>query len=605
MAEKNYPSFVKKWISNVKTAFMKRGIDPNDIITKDLLHYSSGQSGQLGTNTNLSMTSNKVLGKLLSVFNNHISGKQEVLYQSRQLFDTDIVQTIIDVVINDAFNSFVDIDNEFKIEYNPQDSVSEEFKDEVQSHIDHFVNKFDLKNQIADMVPELLRDGEFAFGIITQPNKGIVDIVDDLDVANLLPFYNGNKLSFIMKRPESNQISQKPLVYRSDNIVYFRLKYFTKERVDLTINGVENNNQIRKKFYDETKLYLPRFIRICKPFYYSALKLIARLGVLELVGTVQELNQVTRRDIININVPQNTSPREANTIISDYEKILNGPDNELGVDLDSSKLDVNTLATYNTKRIILPQWSDGKGTLSLSDVNSGSNDKSAGARESISFVRSLIALSVGIPGFYVSLSEQGLDKTQTLKLYTRYVRKLTALQKSISDGTIDFIQAHLKSLNIFVEDSSLKCRFKTLTSADSLDETDITVGTIEGLNNIFKNLIEIEDSKPDLKVSSEVFKKIFDTHTNKYLGFTDLLQYVENIEPSDEFVSDNDSNNFDDDSDFESDFENQVSSDAYDDFSNSSLDAELDDFEPIEVETDIGPEASPNEENNIENVEGE
>ena len=434
---------------------------------------------------------------------------------------------------------------------------------------------------------------------MVEPGKGIKDIVDDLDVANLLPFYNGNKLAFIMRQPESDQMNGRPLVYRAENVIYFRLKYFSKQRVDLRIDGSLTNDQLRKKFYDETKLYLPRFLRICKPFYYSALKLIARLGVLELVGTVQELNQVTRRDIINLNVPQNTSPREASAIVNDYEKILNGPDN----DLDSDRLDVATLTNYNTKRIILPQWSDGKGTLSLSDVNSGTNDRSAGTRDSISFVRSLIALSVGVPGFYLSLSEQALDKTQTLKLYTRYVRKLSSLQKSIADGCVDFVQSDLKANNIFVEDRSIKVRFKTLTSADSLDETDITVGTIEGLNNIFKNLVEIEDARPDLKVSSEVFKKIFDTQTRKYLGFTDLLQYIENVKPSDEFEGEND--DVDDDLDFESDYSS--SSDAYDDFANSPVNDGDDNFEPVEVETDIGAEATPVEDNtNVNNSqEGE
>ena len=597
MAQRKYPGFVKQWINNMKTAFIQRGADPNEVVTKDLLDYNQNR-GVSATNKNLSVTSNKILGKLLSIFNTHIAGKQEVLTQSRELFDTDVVQTIIDVVINDAFNSFVNIEDEFKIEFDPDDeNISEEFKEQVQSKIDDLVDRFDLKNQIADIVPELLRDGEFAFGIVLEPGEGIKDIVDDLDVANLLPFYNGNKLAFIMKQPECDQMNGKPLLYRAENVIYFRLKYFTKQRVDLRIDGSLTNDQLRKKFYEETKLYLPRFLRICKPFYYSALKLIARLGVLELVGTVQELNQVTRRDIINLNVPQNTTPREASAIVNDYEKILNGPDN----DLDSDRLDVATLTNYNTKRIILPQWSDGKGTLSLSDVNSGTNDRSAGTRDSISFVRSLIALSVGVPGFYVSLSEQALDKTQTLKLYTRYVRKLSSLQKSIADGCIDFVQADLKACNIFVEDKSIKVRFKTLTSADSLDETDITVGTIEGLNNIFKNLVEIEDARPDLKVSSEVFKKIFDTQTRKYLGFTDLLQYIENVKPSDEFEGEND--DVDDDVDFESDYSS--TSDAYDDFANSPVNDGDDNFEPVEVETDIGPEATPNEENNIENTEGE
>ena len=48
----------------------------------------------------------------------------------------------------------------------------------------------------------MLRDGEYAFGILfdTEDKKGITDIIDDFDVINLLPFYENDKLAFVINQ---------------------------------------------------------------------------------------------------------------------------------------------------------------------------------------------------------------------------------------------------------------------------------------------------------------------------------------------------------------------------------------------------------------------
>ena len=210
---KQFKGLAKDFINAMKTQFIGQGADPNKIIVQDLFDYSPKdnnvnkfklKSASLDELRSMSQEDRQILSTLLAVYNEHISNKREVLTQSRNLFDTDIVQTVIDVMIDDGFNSFQNEKEEFIIEYQLDDedldNLGENYQEQVQNIIDEFVEKFSIKQRIADIVPELLRDGEYAFGIKFDPEnkKGITEIIDDFDFINLLPFYEGEKLAFVI-----------------------------------------------------------------------------------------------------------------------------------------------------------------------------------------------------------------------------------------------------------------------------------------------------------------------------------------------------------------------------------------------------------------------
>ena len=519
-----YPSSAKNFISGWRNFFVGKGADPNKVLVSDLLNKKATNFERLGdaVTSNLSMESRKIFGELMAVYDTHIETKRQLLTKARILFDSDIVQTIIDVIMDDAFNSFIDEENEFRIEYRLEadelDNLGPEFEEEIQEEINKFVDEFDIKGKIADIVPELLRDGEYAMGALFEKDKGIVDVIDDLDVIDLLPFYTGTKLSFIIKEaydPETTE-KEKPIIYNPDNIIYFRLKYFSKERIKFkNVQG-----EYRKQFYQETGIYLPKTIRICRPIYYAAIKNISQLQIIENINTVQELARVLRPEVVNVTVPANTSPKEAGTIIRDYERQLN----DMSTTVDQSDLDVSTLATLANRRKILPQWADGKGTIAGSDLNTFT--KTGETREGITFLRNLIAVSVGIPPFYINITDTPIEKAQMAKMYSRYTRKLTALQKTLKEGVKDLVMLHLKNKGYFIERNNLFVDFKTLTNADSLDDTDMMVATITAMNDLYKSLDEITSSENnDLELNSEEFKNLFDTYTNKYMNVSDLLLY--------------------------------------------------------------------------------
>lgn len=611
---KQFKGLAKDFISAMKTHFIGKGADPNDIFVQDLYNYQSKtpelvnsilKDNNLNNIHSLSNQEREILQSLLQVYNDNITTKRDILTQSRQLFETDIIQTVVDVMIDDGFNSFNNEKEEFRIEYHlseeDKDNLGEEHEEQVQNVIDEFVKKFNLKSKVADLVPELLRDGEYALGILSD-EKGIVSIVDDLDVINLLPFYEGNELSFVINEHVYSDGNTKRLIganqnkitaYRADNIVFFRLNNSIKKRINMS-NFYDT--EFRNNFLKTTGIRLPKYIRMSMPIYASAMRTLSRLKLMENVSTVLDLNDVLKPEIVHVTVPTNTSATEAQQIIRDYERQIN----DIGELSNTDNLDLTTLATQANRRKVLPQWMDSKGSLNSAAINQAGKGESAW--NSINNLRNLIALSIGIPPFYLNITDQGMDKAQTIKIYSRYTRKLTSLQKCLAEGIKDIILKELNIKGINVARDNISVKFKAITSGDSLDDTDMMVATVAGINDLYKAIEEIASSENNnLTIDSNQFKQLFDNLTSRYLNISDLLIVDENKFDNQEFGDDEEfapsisrphkdsDRDVDFSNDFETDFEDSeeietpstttdAGEDVYNDFVNATNNLELEEM---------------------------
>lgn len=549
---KQFKGIAADFINAMKTQFIGMGADPNEIVVQDLYNYAPQQQnsaiknllknkGSLNELAAMSTEDRNILSSILAIYNEHISTKREILTQARNLFDTDIVQTVIDVMIDDGFNSFNNENEEFIIEYRLDEddlnNLGEEYEKQIQNEIDEFVEKFGLKTKVAEIVPELLRDGEYAFGVLydNDKKKGITQIVDDFDVINLLPFYENDKLSFVINQnhfDNKNTVGgassvnaafaeNQCIAYNPENIVFFRLKGQTKLRINMS-NFY--NKEFRDAFYERTHIKLPKYVRTSLPIYYSAMKTLNRLKIMENVSTVLDIMDVLKPEIVHVSVPTTTSERDAKQIIRDYERNLNDVS---GFDMGSDAFDISSLAAQANRRKVLPQWIEGKGSLTSAGINQ--SGKGSNAWDSIDKLRNLAALNIGIPPYYINISGTPIDKAQTIKLYSRYTRKLTSLQKTLADGVKDFILLHLSHKGLNISRSNLVVKFKAITSGDALDDTDLLVGLVTGLNDLYKALDEITASeRNNLVLDDEQFKKLFDKITSTYLNTNDLIKIDDN-----------------------------------------------------------------------------
>ena len=122
---RQFKGLAAEFIKAMKLSFIGKGANPNDIIVQDLYNYNPPSNEGTGMFKNLTksnaldevrgMTNEErsILSAILSVYNEHIDTKRAVLTQARNLFNTDIVQTVIDVMIDDGFNSFYNEKEEF------------------------------------------------------------------------------------------------------------------------------------------------------------------------------------------------------------------------------------------------------------------------------------------------------------------------------------------------------------------------------------------------------------------------------------------------------------------------------------------------------------
>ena len=532
MAKKNWNTIANTFINAWTQYFQAKGVKKEDIIVDDIYNLSGG-----GNMTNLQAGNKRfdlsdldnsearpAVETILNAYDESIGEKEELINDARDLFNSDVVQTILDVIQDDGFNSFKEEDVDFKIEYelDPDDleRLGDSFVADVQTKIDTMVEKTGLKSYVIDFLPELLRDGEHALAMKPDAQKGIVALRDDIDVINMLPFYKGNKLAFILEKTQEGSTFYKQeriRLYTPENIVFFRLKYFSKKSIRL--DRIKLTQEAKDAFKEATGLSFPKYVRVCRPIYDSALRLIRQLKTMENVNLAYELFNLLKADLVGIGVPAQTSAEEAKAMIREYERHLSTLNQQYGSMLD---MDATQLVELAKEKKLIPLWGDGKGAITPIDI--GTQNKTQDSRDSISFLRTLIALAVGIPPYCLSLTDQGQDKQTTMRIYSRYTKKLTSIQKCLADGVQEVVFRHLSILGVHVEKKNIKVRFRPLTNGDILDDIDMMVSAITALGEMFDVAEKIANSATtDLNIDSEKLKEAWDTYTASFMNITGLL----------------------------------------------------------------------------------
>lgn len=541
MAKENWNNTVNSFISAWSNYFHRMGVKKEDIIIDDIYNLGGTTSSTVnatGSDTrldDLDADVSKVVSGLISTYDENIKSKEQMLKKSRELYETTAVQTIVDVSLDDGFNNFKE-DKDFVISYEPDpdevETIGEDFVKEIQKEIDNFVDKSGIKDIVADIVPEIIRDGEHALALRVEQGKGVTGINDDIDVQNMLPYYRGNRLSFVLEKTVQEGTfaqQEKVRLYNPDNIIFFRLKHFNKKKLNL--ESLQLTNEAKAKFKKQTGLSIPKYIRICLPLYYSALDDIEDLQSLKKLSLAQSFANLLRNQVLGVGMPQNATSEDTKKALREYERHLN----EVRQSLDNFKdLSIDELINTAKEKKLLPVFSDGKGAISQIDL--GTENKVNESRDALSDQKNQVALTTGFPTYYFSNTEAPQDKATALKLYSRYTKKLSGLQVCVADGTEEIIYAHLKAKNKNVKRSNIKVKFKALTNGDVLDDIDVMVATITGLADMYDALEKIASSENnELVIDSDKLQEVWDIYTSNLVNISGLLKKDPNKFADDDF----------------------------------------------------------------------
>jgi hypothetical protein len=207
-------------------------------------------------------------------------------------------------------------------------------------------------------------------------------------------------------------------------------------------------------------------------------------------------------------------------MVSKYESMLSDSFVNL---VGQQTLNLQTVMSMLTNVKCVPSFTDGKGSISTLDISS--DDKNT--LENIQATRNAIANAVGIPSYYLSLSgEHGSSKLETLKVYSRYSRKLLVLQDSIAKAIKDIIILHhRKKTGVLLDKAHLEIRFKSIVSIEALDFMELTVAATQTMSDIFGFLTNIaESSSVNFKINEKALLILVNRFMKTVDGVDGLLE---------------------------------------------------------------------------------
>lgn len=234
------------------------------------------------------------------------------------------------------------------------------------------------------------------------------------------------------------------------------------------------------------------FMKVGRSILRSALDKIKDLKVLDAIPIAKHLANIGVSTLIHVTVGDADSPEDAAEACRVYEKHLNRRSNMQIKEL----VEVTAADIINsTKFKCLPQWGTGKGGLEVSNVPR--IPESAGDFSDLEDTRRSIAAAVGFP--YSFLYGGDGQKHETLRVYARYVRKLTSIRRALEFGIRQMIYVYIGSLG----DTSFE-KFNAfrdvhinfvnkLVNVDELDKLEFTDTTISVLGNISRLIIELDE----------------------------------------------------------------------------------------------------------------
>lgn len=364
----------------------------------------------------------------------------------------------------------------------------------IQNELASFQKKFNLDNIINDITYDLLGYGEYSLRLDIKEGEGIVEIIDDIDQNTILAFYKEGFPFRYLRRLNDKLILSSPHKYA--NFILSARKIRIEALSELGVYGAKLSS-----IPPEIEA-LPKFVRVGRPLLYGTLSKIKELMLLEQLVPAIKLAQLTNGSIVSIEVPPTTSPKDAFDIARKYEQLFN---KKLGVDKTTSGIGVSDILAVAGRVKVIPTFGN-KGQAQTVDVGVDAN--TSDIQNSITDSREVICTSAGIPS---ELLFGGASRSEMLKKYARYLRKIKAIQQAIAKGVLQICLSHLNNLKGMptVAPSDIEISFKNETvNIDELEKLEYYDATLSMIKNTVDFVQSVDQGETTAgAIDSEDFKK--------------------------------------------------------------------------------------------------
>jgi len=439
----------------------------------------------------------KVNKDLMLKFFDINNNKNAIIRELDKLKDFYFTQMIIDRFIDDALNPTGNDNTLFKTTVlNSEKNVDEA----ATKLINDFIDEFNIKRMLLDIAGDLLIYGEHYLRLdvesydtsTKESKKGIINIHDDVDFANIIPVFRDADVSYYITTNKGALETVQPSKY-----VYFSLP---TNRIKVKLDSV-----------DDKILYF----RMGKPIIYPAFGLLKELKLFESMLPIGFINSALKTSLISVGVPSSTKPQDAIEIAKVYEKMIN-KSMKIDVDGQSSEQVLKTLSEKIGQVKVIPDFGD-KGSLETQEISESTDYDDLS--EKIVDLRKMALMTIGIPSSIID--EDGL-KSDVIKDHIRYSKKLKSIQASLKEGLQRMFIVHLvnNGFDNFIKDD-IDIQFLNILNTDDLERLEYTDLMVSMLDN-FKSFIEDFEDVDFAKINYAEYIKFLNKQFSGIVGF-DLL----------------------------------------------------------------------------------
>lgn len=464
----------------------------------------------------------QVAAALSSMYSKAVEDRKKIQLEVDRLRNFYLVDVILNQLTEDSLSPEVGTGKILAIKSNNK---------EVDSELQYLNERFNFDQLVLNIVPDIIAYGEYTLAtkvnvspkvnskqeshlnesILDQLDSddesteyGLYDISDTVDQGSIVALTKFGTIDGYLVKTQKNKLEVK----EPADFVKFTLGGH-RVRIDLA-------KELNKNF-DET---LPRFVRVGKSIIHPLIPKLRELELLEAMIPATKLSKLSNGALIGVQVPPGYDIERAIEAAKRVEGILN---KKVGVDSQRGELSIENIMTSAGRLKCVPVFGD-KGSLNKMDYNSDEPDELLGSTETL---RNIILSSAGIPPELVFGSTDGSSKGQILKKYARYLRKLKAVQKAISEGLKQLCYIHLANKGIKFVPDEVEIEFcNKLIEVDNLDKLefmDTARAMLDSLREFVNKLASPEENPVVAKyINNKAYVEFLDKQLS-VIGLSGLI----------------------------------------------------------------------------------
>lgn len=397
---------------------VKESILGDDQITRDIkLGHRPAQTLDQYTKNAFNLS-----GAMVSLWTHAVTNRREFLLLAYEVAEHPLIARMITLICDDVLNK------------DPEGEVLAFVSDDkvIQEELDALFEAHDFNFLVADLLPELLILGEYSLRLEVSAAEGVTQIVDDLDPINIIAFYDQSRPARFLHLYKEQYVIEPP-----HKIAHFIMND-RKQRV-----AVQNLLSPEYKIADKSKLppaianELPDYVRVGRPLFMGVYPKLRELQMLDVLIPATKLNQITQSQIVGVKVPANTDTEKVMEILDQYDNLLNVP---IGLDKVNERITISEVLTVSGKIRCVPYFDDGKGAIE--PINARQNQNVDDILHAVKDIREIITTSIGVPPSLL-FGSADKEKSQEVRLFSGYTRKLASIQESLRRGLKQIITVHL------------------------------------------------------------------------------------------------------------------------------------------------------------------